>query len=105
VERIEGLAEPRSLPRAALSEYPGLASTLASFDAVKQPFVAPAPFHELAFSSALDATQAMADPLAFPLARLMPEQLRALNVLLQETVAKKVVWDHVRRHLEPFYRH
>ena len=82
-----------------------LSSTLASFDAVKQPFVDPDPFHELAFPSALDAKQAIADHLALPLARLVPEQLRALNALLHETLAKKAVWDHVRRHLEPFYRH
>jgi hypothetical protein len=105
VERIEGLAEHLALPRAALSEYPVLSSTLASCDAVKQPFVDPDPFHELAFPSALDAKQAIADHLALPLARLMPEQLSALNALLHETLAKKAVWDHVRRHLEPFYRH
>src|SRR5919197_90056 len=59
-ERIEGLAASLALPRAALSEYPVLSSTLASFDAVKQPFVDPDPFHELAFPSALDAKQAIA---------------------------------------------
>jgi len=39
------------------------------------------------------------------LARLAPEQLTTLNALLNETLAKHAVWEHVRRHLEPFYRH
>jgi len=55
-------------------------------------------------SSALDAKRAIADHLALPLAKLAPEQLEALNVLLEETLAKHTVWDHVRRHLEPLYR-
>jgi hypothetical protein len=72
---------------------------------VTQPFVDPDPFHELTFPNALDAKQAIANHLAFPLARLAPEQLAALNALLTETLAKHAVWEHVRRHLEPFYRH
>src|SRR5215471_16776266 len=104
-ERIEGLAVSLSLPRAALSAYPILSSTLSAPEAVTQPFVDPDPFHELTFPSALDAKQAIANHLALPLARLAPEQLAALNALLNETLAKHAVWDHVRRHLEPFYRH
>lgn len=103
--RMDGLAEPLSLPRAALSAYPVLSATLSSFDAVQQPFVDPEPFHALVFPSALDAKQAIADHLAFPVARLGPEPLSALNALLQETLAKKAVWEPVRRHLEPIYRH
>jgi transposase len=104
-ERIEGLAEHLSLPRAALSAYPVLSSTLSSPAVAKQPFVDPDPFHELTFPSVLDAKQAIANHLALPLARLAPEQLAALNALLNETLAKHAVWEHVRRHLEPFYRH
>jgi hypothetical protein len=105
VERIEDLAEHLSLPRAALSAYPVLSSTLSVLEAVTQPFVDFDPFHELTFPSALDAKQAIANYLALPLARLAPEQLAALNALLHETLAKHAVWEHVRRHLEPFYRH
>jgi hypothetical protein len=104
-ERIEGLAASLSLPRAALSAYPVLSSTLSAPEAVTQPFVDPDPFHELTFPSALDAKQAIANHLALPLARLAPEQLVTLNALLNETLAKHTVWEHVRRHLEPFYRH
>jgi hypothetical protein len=39
-----------------------------------------------------------------PLAKLSPDQLEALNALLHSSLAKTTVWDHVRRHLEPFYR-
>jgi hypothetical protein len=103
-ERIEGLAEQLSLPRAALSDYPVLLSTLSVSDPIRQPFTDPDPFHELTFPSALDAKRAIADHLALPLARLAPEQLAALNTLLEETLAKQRVWDYVRRHLEPLYR-
>ena len=74
-ERIEDLAGQLSLPRAAV-EGAG---------------------RERAF--ALDTP-----PLAVPLAKLAPEQLGALNALLEETLAKQPVWDYVQRHLEPLYR-
>ena len=52
----------------------------------------------------IDAKRAIADRLGMPLAKLTSEQLATLNALLAETLAKPVVWDHVRRHLDPFYR-
>lgn len=104
VDRIEGLAEHLSLPRAALSDYPILSSSLSAFEAVIQPFTDPDPFQQLTFSSALDAKRAIADHLGMPLARLSPEQLAALNTLLADTLAKHTVWDYVRRHLAPLYR-
>ena len=96
--------KPTPIRRTAVSEYPVGTSTLSSSDTVTQPFVDPDPFHELAFSRALDAKRVIADHLALPLAKLAPEQLAALNTLLEETLAKPRVWDHVRRYLEPFYR-
>jgi hypothetical protein len=56
------------------------------------------------FRSALDAKRAIADHLGMPLAKLAPDQLAMLNALLHATLAKQTVWDHVRHHLEPFYR-
>jgi hypothetical protein len=103
-DRIEGLAEQLSLPRGALSDNPTLVTRLSPVDVVKQPFRDPDPFHELAFASALDAKRAIADHLGMPLAKLTLEQLAALNALLADTLAKPVVWDHVRRHLDPLYR-
>jgi len=93
-----------SVPRAALSDYPTLSSSLSAVEAVKQPFADPDPFHQLMFPSALDAQRAIADHLGLPLAKLSPEQLAALNTLLAATLAKQTVWDYVRRHLDPFYR-
>jgi len=103
-DRIEGLAEQLSLPRAALSEHPALSAPLSAFAPTTQPFADPDPFHELAFPSALEAKRAIADHLGLPLAKLSPAQLEALNTLLQSTLAKKTVWEHVRLHLEPCYR-
>lgn len=103
-DRIEGLAEQLALPRAALSDDPILAASLAAAVVVKEPFSDPDPFHELAFASAIDAKRAIADHLGMPLAKLTSEQLAALNALLADTLAKPVVWDHVRRHLDPVYR-
>jgi hypothetical protein len=104
-DRIEELAITLSLSRAVLE---GAALALAfpspTLAPALQPFADPDPFHELTFPSALDAKRAIADHLALPLAKLAPEQLQALNVLLEETLAKHTVWDHVRRHLEPLYR-
>jgi hypothetical protein len=87
-----------------LNDYPSLSSTLSAFAPATQPFADPDPFHELTFPSALDAKRAIADHLGMPLAKLSPEQLTALNALLAGTLAKQTVWDHVRRHLDPFYR-
>jgi hypothetical protein len=103
-DRIEGLAEELSLPRAALSTDPILAASLATVELATQPFTDPDPFHELAFPSAIDAKRAIADRLGMPLAKLTPEQLAALNALLAETLAKPMIWDHVRCHLDPLYR-
>lgn len=103
-DRIEGLASQMALPRAALSEYPLLSAPLSSGELVSQPFADPDPFHELTFPSALEAKRAIADYLGIPLAKLAPEQLDALNTLLRMTLAKPTVWEHVRQHLEPFYR-
>src|SRR5712692_2066730 len=84
-DRIEDLAITLSLSRAALEgaslELAFPSPTLAP---ALQPFADPDPFHELTFPSALDAKRAIADHLALPLAKLAPEQLEALNVLLED---------------------
>lgn len=103
-DRIEGLAEHLSVPRAALSDSPTLLSPLSAVEPVRQPFADPDPFHELTFPSALEAKRAIADHLGLPLAKLSPEQLDALNAVLRTTLAKPTVWEYVRQHLEPFYR-
>jgi hypothetical protein len=81
-----------------------LATTEASEELPRQPFVDPDPFHDLAFPNALEAKGAIADHLGQPLAKLPPEQLAALNALLATTLTKQTIFAHVRRHLEPLYR-
>src|SRR5215468_4276965 len=103
-DRLEALAEQLVLPQAALREVPTLSTSFTPFAPVTQPFANPDPFHELTFRSALDAKRAIADHLGMPLAKLAPDHLTALNTLLHATLAKQTVWDHVRAHLEPFYR-
>jgi hypothetical protein len=103
-DRIEGLAAQVSLPRAALSDYPLLVAPLAAGELLSQPFADPDPFHELTFPSALEAKRAIADHLGLPLAKLSADQLHVLNTLLQTTLAKSTVWEHVRQHLAPVYR-
>lgn len=104
VDRLEALAEQLALPQAALCEVPTLSASFTTFTPVTQPFADPDPFHELTFRSALDAKRAIADHLGMPLAKLVPDQLATLNALLTVPLAKQTVWDHVRAHLEPFYR-
>jgi hypothetical protein len=103
-DRLEALAEQLMLPQAALREVPTLSASFTTFTPVTQPFADPDPFHEFTFRSALDAKRAIADHLGMPLAKLAPDQLATLNALLTATLAKQTVWDHVRGHLEPFYR-
>jgi hypothetical protein len=103
-DRIEGLAQQLSVPKAALTDYPTLSSTLSPVRPTTQPFTDPDPFYELTFPNAIEAKRAIADHLGMPLAKLSPEELSALNTLLADTLAKPVVWDHVRRHLDPIYR-
>jgi hypothetical protein len=103
-DRLEALAAQLVLPQAALSQAPTLSTDFTTFTPVTQPFADPDPFHELAFRSALDAKRAIADRLGMPLAKLAPDHLAALNTLLNGTLAKQTVWEHVRCHLEPLYR-
>ena len=84
-DRIEGLAEQLALPRAALSDYPTLSSSLSAVRS-REASLLPIPirFMQLTFPSALDAKRAIADHLGMPLAKLSPEQLAALNTLLAQ---------------------
>jgi hypothetical protein len=100
-DRIEVLADHLALPRAALTANPALGTTLTVVTPPMQAFADPDPFQELTFRTALDAKRAIADYLGRPLAKLPPEQLAALNAFLATTLAKPMVLDYVRRHLQP----
>jgi hypothetical protein len=100
-DRIEVLADHLALPRAALTANPALGATLTVVTPPLQAFADPDPFQELTFRAALDAKRAIADYLGRPLAKLPPEQLAALNAFLAMTLAKPMVLDYVRQHLQP----
>lgn len=101
-DRIESLAERLVLPQAALTDRPELTSAWPAFKPPTQPFCDPDPFHQLTFPSVLDAKRAIADYLGIALAKLAPAQLEALNALLATTLVRQVVFEHVRRHIEPY---
>ena len=100
-DRIEVLADQLAWPRAALTAHPALGSTLAAVAPPTQACADPDPFHELTFRAPLDAKRAIADDLGRPLAKLPPEHLAALHAFLATTLAKPMVLDDVRRHLQP----
>lgn len=100
-DRIEALAEQLALPRAALTDRPELTRAWPSPHPATQPFRDPDPFHELAFATAIDAKQAVADRLGMALAKLPPARLDALNALLATTLSKEAVFEHVRFQIEP----
>jgi hypothetical protein len=103
-ERIEALAAQLVLPRAAVT---GLADAL-HLDAPPapplQPFVDPDPFQEFAYPTRVAAKLAIADYLAFPLAKLPPEQLAAIEALLSQTLRKHDVLTYIRTMIQPTLR-
>jgi hypothetical protein len=103
-ERIEALAAQLVLPRAAMT---GLADAL-HLDAPPapplQPFVDPDPFQEFAYPTRVAAKLAIADYLAFPLAKLPPEQLAAIEALLSQTLRKHDVLTYIRTMIQPTLR-
>ena len=61
-----------------------------------QAFVDPDPFQELAFANAIAAKLAIADLLGKPLAKLAPEQLAQIDVILERTLSKEEVFSQIR---------
>lgn len=100
-ERIEALAVQLQLPKAALEEEPRLAHPLGPMTIPTQAFADPDPFHELTFPSVIAAKKAIAAYLGLPLAKLPPEQLDFINIVLAETLEKQQVMEHVRHYFHP----
>jgi len=61
-------------------------------------FTDPDPFQEFVYANALAAKRAIADYLAIPLAKLLPEQLEWINTLVDTTLNKKELMDQVREY-------
>jgi hypothetical protein len=102
-DRIEHLAKRLVLPRAALEGNREL-QFLESSEPLPEPAIIPFqdrdPFQEFTYPSLLAAKRAIADYLAFPLARLSEEQRAFIDGLLAETLSKKVILERVRHYFK-----
>jgi len=100
-ERIEALATRLILSRAALSGNIDL-EFLAEHQQAPTPSVTafrdPEPFQEFTYPTTLLAKLAIAKYLGQALAKLSPEQQQFIDVLLAETLNKKVVLEQVQQH-------
>jgi len=97
-DRIEALAEQLALPRAALESSPRAALLIRNTEVPVTMFTDPDPFQEFVYANALAAKRAIADYLAIPLAKLLPEQLEWINTLVDTTLNKKELMDQVREY-------
>jgi hypothetical protein len=101
-DRIEALAATLAIPRAAVYGPQPLALPGEAPPPPGQPF--PDPFHAFTYPSVLAAKRAIADALVLPLAKLLPEELAALETLLAQTLRKSEVLAYVRTHITPRLR-
>lgn len=69
-----------------------------------QPLVDPNPFQEFAYSTCVAAKLAITDYLVLPLAKLSPEHLAVIEVLLSQTLRKHDVFAYIRTTIQPTLR-
>ena len=95
-DRIEVLAKKLSLPSSSggTVKLPVIAENVIPFPV--QSFVDPDPFGELFFANTIAAKHAIADYLVKPLAKLTPEQMSAVNSILETTLNKQEVMSQIR---------
>ena len=100
--QIEELAKIISIPRAVLTKGNGSEQKLindANLINQNQPFVAFAldnPFEQRKFKNELEGKLAIAKWLGYPLGRLLPEQITAINEIVSENLDKKFVMAQVK---------
>ncbi len=63
-------------------------------------FVDPDPFQELTFKNAIEAKKAIAHYLIKPLAKLTPEQMAAVEAILEETLNKQEVMTKIKDYFQ-----
>lgn len=99
-DRIEALAEQLTLPASAIGrvELPTIAENLIPFPV--RSFVDPDPFEELRFKNAIEAKKAIAHYLVKPLAKLTPEQMAAVEGILEETLNKNEVMTKIKDYFQ-----
>ncbi len=101
-DRIEALAEQLTLPSSAIGkvELPVVAENVIPFPV--RSFVDPDPFEELTFKNAIEAKKAIAHYLVKPLAKLTPEQMTAVESILEETLNKQEVITKIKDYFSQF---
>ena len=99
-DRIEALAEQLTLPASAIGqvELPVIAENVIPFPV--RSFVDPDPFQELTFKNAIEAKKAIAYYLVKPLAKLTPEQMAAVESILEETLNKQEVMTKIKDYFQ-----
>lgn len=103
-DRIEALAETLALPRAALDGAFHVPLPVETSTTLAQPFADPDPFQEFTYPTVVAAKRAIADELGMPLAKLLREQMNAIDALLARTLRKTEVLEHVHTHIKPLLR-
>jgi hypothetical protein len=99
-DRIRSLADQLGLPIAALAGNDvRLTPSAVSVELPRLPFNADA--HEYHFPSAITAKLAIADELAQPLSKLSTEDQAFINLVLNETLTRRVVLERIR----VYFRH
>ncbi len=101
-DRIEALADQLTLPSSAIGkvELPVVAENVIPFPV--RSFVDPDPFEELTFKNAIEAKRAIAHYLVKPLAKLTPEQMAAVESILEKTLNKQEVMAQIKVYFRQF---
>ncbi len=101
-DRIEALAKQLALPTSASGkvELPVVSENVIPFPV--RSFVDPDPFEELTFKNAIAAKKAIAYYLVKPLAKLTPEQMAAVDSILEKTLNKEEVMTQIKDYFSQF---
>jgi hypothetical protein len=101
-DRIEQIASQLALPSSAIGEVelPVVVENVIPFPV--RSFVDPDPFEELAFKNAIEAKRAIAYYLVKPLAKLTPEQMATVELILEKTLKKEEVMTQIKDYFSQF---
>lgn len=101
-DRIEAIAKQLTLPASAIGqvELPVVGENVIPFPV--RSFIDPDPFQELTFKNAIDAKKAIAHYLVKPLAKLTPEQMAAVEAILEKTLNKNQVMTKIKDYFSQF---
>ena len=101
-DRIEALAKQLALPNSARGkvELPVVSENVIPFPV--RSFVDPDPFEELTFKNTIAAKKAIAYYLVKPLAKLTPEQMAAVDSILEKTLNKEEVMTQIKDYFSQF---